>query len=201
MVSCGNKTGTVGVVSRAPGKVATKGQSKPLACGQKGLAQVTCSRRGRGFPAQDSPSFLTRVWHQPDPVCLLDPYFDLVFLILTTQPRPAVYYLSYPLPPLCLGWARPLSFAWGVTRGRLGAPELACCPWPSRAVPLLQTSDHFGISPFWVLPELELMLSCLVAKCKIKALTFVPSSSFFLQQPLGSSFKIIIRNLFFFFLF
>ena len=104
--------------------------------------------------------------------------------------------LSHP----CAYGGRGLSPLLGEWPGEgLGPPELARCPWPPRAVPLLQTSDCFGICSFWVLPDLELVLSCLVAKCKIKALTFVPSSSFFLEQPLGSSFQIIITNLFFLF--
>ena len=155
MVSCWNKTGTVGVVSRAPGKVATEGQSQPLACGQRGLAQVTSSGRGRCSPSQDSPTFLMRVWPQPDPVYLLDPYFDLVFLILTALSSDQLPIACPILFHPCAYGGRGLS-AWGVTRGRLGAPWTCSLPLTTQGCPsasnlwLLWNLFFLGLTRSWV---------------------------------------------------
>lgn len=63
VVPCQNKTGTMDVVSRAPGKEAAEGKSQPLACDPCSRAQVTVepAPEEEDVLPQESPTFLTRV--------------------------------------------------------------------------------------------------------------------------------------------
>ena len=112
---------------------------------------------------------------QLDPVCPLDPYFDLVVLILTALgPDQLPTVCPALFPPQHLQWVRPLCSAWRVTRGRSlliapGHPVLSLCFKPLATL----ESGHSGYyqSLSW----------CCIWLCSLTFLYTVWEGAFFLK--------------------